>query len=134
MVIVKSAIGQEPRPERRVKPDLLVQLIRGITIIGLLMMLPILIFIEQARPEMESLFDRWFRTSVQDGWMPEFLTYALVLLIINLVITTVGVVLHFKRNKRREDRYRFSLMLPFSFSILALLYVVATLLRVGAGT
>lgn len=131
MVIVKSAYNQEPRSERRVKPDLLIRLIQGITIVGLLMMLPILIFIERARPEMESLFDRWFRTSVQDGWITEFLVYALVLTAANLAITSVGVVLHFKRNKRREDRYRFSLMLPFVFSIFAAFYLAVTLVAVG---
>jgi len=127
-MIVESQIGKPVREERRKGPDTLIKVTNFLSIAALILMLPPLIIIERARPEMESLFDRWFRITVQAGWDVEALQGAVYYIILVFLLSTAGLVLNVMRRRRKEDRIRFGLMIPFAFSIFGGIYVLLRLL------
>ncbi|WLD56732.1 hypothetical protein NFC81_08285 [Salinispirillum sp. LH 10-3-1] len=127
-MIVESQIGKPVREERRKGPDIIIKVTNFLSIAALILMLPPLIIIERARPEMESLFDRWFRVTVQAGWDLDVLQGAVLYIVAVFFLSAAGLVLNFMRHKRKDDRIRFTLMIPLAFSIFGGLYVLLRLI------
>lgn len=127
-MIVESQIGKPVREERRKGPDNIIKITNYLSIAALILMLPPLIIIERARPEMESLFDRWFRVTVQAGWDLELLAGSVIYIVAVFLLSAVGLYLNTTRLRRKSDRLRYGLMIPLAFSVFGGLYVFLRLI------
>lgn len=127
-MIVESQIGKPVREERRKGPDNIIKITNYLSIAALILMLPPLIIIERARPEMESLFDRWFRVTVQAGWDLELLAGSVIYIVAVFLLSAVGMYLNTTRLRRKSDRLRYGLMIPLAFSVFGGLYVFLRLI------
>lgn len=127
-MIVESQIGKPVREERRKGTDNIIKITNYLSIAALILMLPPLIIIERARPEMESLFDRWFRVTVQAGWDLDLLAESVIYIVAVFLLSAVGLYLNTTRLRRKSDRLRYGLMIPLAFSIFGGIYVMLRLL------
>ncbi|WP_416885315.1 hypothetical protein [Marinospirillum sp.] len=115
---------REPRlfRDRRQKPDLWTRMISIFGALSWLLMLPTLLLIDHARPQVETFFDRWLGLSVQADWDQTFFFQAFLLMLLILVLSGTGLLLNGMRRRRRQDSYRVNLILVFTLSLAGCLH------------
>ncbi|WP_114418292.1 hypothetical protein [Marinospirillum perlucidum] len=126
--------GEERRIERRLgdrrrRRDPLLKLISVFGVVSWVLMLPALLLVDRARPEVETFFDRWLGLKVDPNWDLEVFRYAFFLMIFILLISGLGLVFNALRNKRKEDSFRINLIVIFGLSLIGVFYYLG---RLGA--
>ncbi|RQD69743.1 MAG: hypothetical protein D5S00_05770 [Tindallia sp. MSAO_Bac2] len=113
------------RRNRRKGQDLWLKTIQCIGIISWLLMIPLLILIDQAKPQFETFFDRYFDIQVDAGWDYEVFRYALYLMVAMLILSGIGLLINKTRHKRKDDYYRINLIIIFMLSLLGIIYYIS---------
>ncbi|SFX49091.1 hypothetical protein [Marinospirillum alkaliphilum] len=109
-------------PERRRRRDPLLNLISIFGAVSWVLMLPILFLVEQARPEMETFFDRMLGLKVRPSWDETAYYYAFFLMLAVLLLAGFGLLLNSLRNRRKTDSIRINLVVVFTLSLLGVLH------------
>lgn len=73
-----------------------------------------------AKPPVETFFDRQFHVVIRSTWDLELARYILFLMIFGLWISGVSLTINVKRNRRKEDEFRVSLILLGLISFLGI--------------
>lgn|GEM_PF-1762342 len=117
-----------PRTDERKGPDIIVKTINLLSIGLWIFIIFNLCIILLSRPVGETFFDRLLNISVRNYWDANLLTFALVLSLIQFVISIFSFVLNTKRLKRKGDRIRISIIISIFFSLILCVCLVFVLL------
>ncbi len=98
------------RPDRRKGPDLWTKILRWLGVFGWFVMIVALYVIDRARPEEENMFTKAAKVSVRETWNQELIHYLFYLLIFGLCISIIGIVINSRRHHRKDDRFKYILM------------------------
>lgn len=96
--------------ERRKGPDAVVKAVWWTVGISWLLFIAALIFIEIAKPEIRTFFDRQFSILKREYWNEYVLQYVFLLLVLNLSVCVAGFVLNMMRHRRKTDRISKSIL------------------------
>lgn len=109
-------------PERRQKPDLVLRLITLSGALSWILLLPVLVLVEKARPVLVTFFDRWMGLEGRDYWDADAYLYAFYLMLLIMLLSAGGLVLNAFRNKRSTDSWRANLIVVFLLSVAGVAY------------
>lgn len=109
-------------PERRKKPDLVLRLITLSGAVSWLLLLPVLVFVEKARPVLVTFFDRWMGLEGRDYWDADAYRYAFYLMLLIMLVSVGGLVMNAFRKKRSTDSWRVNLILILMISLAGAAY------------
>ncbi|HOQ06839.1 MAG TPA: hypothetical protein PK127_04215 [Clostridiales bacterium] len=115
----------EPRRsfvERRKGPDAVVKAVWWTAGISWLLFITALIFVETARPEVETFFDRQFNISIRDHWDENALLYVFIILVLNFAVCTMGFIFNLARHRRKTDRFNKSILIIGTLSLAGILW------------
>ena len=90
--------------ERRRGPDVVVKAVWWIVGISWALIITAIVFIDQAKPDSETFFDRLLEVSVRKYWEEDLVQYAFYVLLLNLSVCIFGFVLNALRQKRKTDK------------------------------
>jgi len=106
--------------DRRKKPDALCKWLEIASIAVWVILFCVLIFFENARPQIETFFDRFFGIEVRETWDDSKLNTAFYLLVFLLLFSAFSIFLNSKRLKRRTDRIRKSFIISLVGSVIGI--------------
>lgn len=109
-------------PERRKKPDLVLRLITLSGALSWILLLPVLVLVEKARPVLVTFFDRWMGLEGRDYWDADAYRYAFYLMLLIMLLSAGGLLLNAFRNKRSTDSWRANLIIVFLLSVAGVAY------------
>ena len=108
--------------ERRKGPDIIVNAVWWIVVIGWLLIIAAFAFTDQARPERITFFDRLFGLTVRDYWDDNLLRDAFIILLINFCVCIVGFVFNMMRQKRKTDKISKSVIVLTAINLAGILW------------
>ncbi len=109
--------GTGKKPERRRGPDIFVKILGWLGVFGWFLMFVALFIVDRAKPENEFILSKAARSSVRNAWDQGLVTYLFYLMILGLFISIIGIVINARRFHRKDDRFRFTLILLGIISI-----------------
>lgn len=113
---------QEKIPERRRGSGPLLKLISIFGFVSWIFMLAALLLIKQARPQLETFFDRWMGLQAEQAWDLTLYRYAFYLMLLVMVLAFTGLVLNAFRRRRQTDSWRLNLIFVFLMSLAGVIY------------
>jgi membrane associated rhomboid family serine protease len=81
----------------------------------------VLVFYQDARPQVEIFLDRFFEIEVRETWDNNKLKTAFHLLVFLFLFSTFSIFLNFKRLKRSTDRIRKSFIISLAGSVIGII-------------
>ena len=108
--------------ERRKGPDAVVKAVWWTAGISWLLFIAAIIFVETARPETETFFDRQFDISIRDYWNENALQYVFFILVMNLAVCAIGFMLNMMRHKRKTDKISKSILILGTMTFAGILW------------
>lgn len=105
--------GLDHARERRRKRDIWVKSLSWIAAVGWMVMLSALVVFERAKPHYEQFFlsrDFRYRRDPNVFWDNTLVDILFLLMLAGIGISAVGLYINYKRNRRKTDRIRFSLV------------------------
>lgn len=112
------------RSNTRKGPDLIFRLIDIFSVILWGFQILNIGLLYQAKPVDETFLDRLFNVKVRDYWDYQLLQLALILSLVQFVVSLIYLYLNSKRLKRKNDRIRISIIISI-FSSLALCFALS---------
>ena len=113
---------QQRFTERRKGPDAVVRAVWWTAGISWLLFIAALIFVETARPEIETFFDRQFDISIRDYWNENALLYIFIILVLNFAVCVIGFIFNMARHRRKTDRFNKSILILGTLSLAGILW------------
>lgn len=89
--------------ERRKKNDFWAQMLFFLNIFAGILLLCILLIFHRARPQFETLFDRFYKLNLRTTWDVEFLYYLIYMVSFGICISLCGLFLRRFRGRREND-------------------------------
>jgi hypothetical protein len=108
--------------ERRKGPDTVVRAVWWTAGISWLLFIAALVFVETARPETETFFDRQFNISIREYWDENALLYVFIVLVLNFAVCTIGLIFNMARHRRKTDRFNKSILVLGTLSLAGILW------------
>ena len=108
--------------ERRKGPDAVVRAVWWTAGISWLLFIAALIFVETARPEIETFFGRQFDISIRDYWNENALLYMFIILVLNFAVCVIGFIFNMARHRRKTDRFNKSILILGTLSLAGILW------------
>ncbi len=124
----KIKTGEYEGLDRRYKSDRLLKSLFWIGLLGWLLLILGVVFLDQARLDTSgfidpAIYDKLnFPVNLRRLWNQELLGYFFYLMIAGLLISLAGLLINYLRHRREGDRYRLHLMLMGSMSLAGLAY------------
>lgn len=118
----ESEKRHEKVPERRKGSGPLLKIISLFGFISWVLMLPVLVLVQKAKPEIETFFDRWINLEVNSTWDLTLFRYAFYLMLIIMLLSLFGLALNALRMRRKTDSWRVNLILVFLLSLSGIIY------------
>jgi hypothetical protein len=112
--------------DRRKKIDFWARLLFCLNILAGILLLDILLIFHRARPEFETLFDRFYKLNLRTTWDLEYLSYLIYNVSIVILICLGGLFLR-KFRGRRENDHKKALILTGIISLALLLVAINVL-------
>lgn len=109
-------------PERRKGSGPLLNIVSVFSLVSWLLMLPILVLVQQAKPQLETFLDRWVGSEIEPTWDLTLYRYAFYLMLVVLVLSFIGLVLNAFRRRRTTDSWRINLIVIFLLSLSGVIY------------
>lgn len=103
--------------DRRKGPDFLLRVLSWITTLSWLLMLIIMIMWEKAKPQIKTFMDGLNNYTPKQNWDTELLSTVFYLMITGVLISSIGLYINLKRNRRQDDHLRAALVLLALISI-----------------
>jgi uncharacterized oligopeptide transporter (OPT) family protein len=95
---------------RRKGPDLWSRSLRYLALAGWILLVSAFFILDKAKPKVETFFERVYDIRLHQQWDMDLARYILWLMVLGLVFSIVGLVINAKRNRRRTDQWRLSLI------------------------
>lgn len=112
--------------ERRKGPDSLLRALRWMAGVGWMLMFAAMYFLDRGKPEVETYFTRWFNLRLRTTWNMELAGMLLYCMVLGLVLSLAGLVINFRRHRRRDDEVRISLLVLGALSLFGILLYFLT--------
>lgn len=106
--------------DRRRGPDALVKWVNAAGILIWALVLVILGFAQEAKPQVETVIDKAFNTKLRNTWNYSLINDALYLLIFQLILCVVTIFINSKRHRRKTDKYNPSVIILGIVSIIGI--------------
>lgn len=106
---------------RQNRKDPLLLSLRWLSVIGWLALLTALFVLGEARPPVETFFERWYKIQLRASWNLELARYIFYLMLFGLGTSLTGLVINSRRLRRKGDEWRVSLILVAAISLLGLI-------------
>ena len=103
------------RRDRR-KKDWVSFSITLIAIVGWLLGVVAMLFLDFARPATETFWTRIFQQPVQSNWNRSLLIFILVVLVLDFLLCMMGFFLNMTRHKRKSDKYNKGIIVLWALS------------------
>jgi hypothetical protein len=95
---------------RRKGPDPWTRSLRYLALVGWLLLASAFFILDYAKPKVETFFERVYDIRLHQQWDMDLARYILWLMVLGLLLSIVGLVINAKRNRRRTDQWRLSLI------------------------
>lgn len=95
---------------RRKGPDLWSRSLRYLALLGWLLLVSAFFILDYAKPKIETFFERVYDIRLHQQWDMDLARYILWLMVLGLLLSVAGLVINAKRNRRRTDQWRLSLI------------------------
>ncbi len=95
---------------RRKGPDLWSRSLRYLALLGWLLLVSAFFILDYAKPKIETFFERVYDIHLHQQWDMNLARNILWLMVLGLLLSVVGLVINAKRNRRRTDQWRLSLI------------------------
>lgn len=105
--------------DRRKKNDFWAKLLFYLNILAGILLLGILLIFHRARPEFETLFDRFYKLNLRTTWDIQYLYYLIYIVNFGIFICLSGLFLR-KFRGRRENDHKKALMVTGIISLILL--------------
>ncbi|OGR27682.1 MAG: hypothetical protein A2277_06600 [Desulfobacterales bacterium RIFOXYA12_FULL_46_15] len=89
--------------DRRKKNDFWARLLFYLNITASILLLCILLIFHRARPEFETLFDRFYKLNLRKTWDIQYLYYLIYIVCFGICISITGLFLRKFRGRREND-------------------------------
>ncbi len=106
--------------ERRDGPDGWSRSLKWFATIGWVLLIIALFLLAYAKPETETFFDRANNLSVRTSWNMQLAQLIYLLLCLGLLTSITGLLINFKRKRRRNEGIRDSLVVMALASLLGI--------------
>lgn len=113
--------------ERRSGPDIIVTLIKVLSVVCGSLLIVALLLIDRAKPGIETFFDRLLDVQLRKSWDHDLLVTHLFVVATICCLSIIGLIFNKLRARRKKDRYRKSLIFSIIFSMVALLFSLVLL-------
>lgn len=95
---------------RRKGPDLWSRSLRYLALTGWLLLVIAIFILDQAKPKIETFFERVYDIRLHQQWDMDLAKYILWLMVLGFFLSIVGLIINAKRKRRRTDQWRLSLI------------------------
>ena len=110
--------------DRRQGQDFLVKCLTFTVMLSFTLVFIIFILLLMPKTSDQIMFFRKYNLNPDMPWERSFLNYAFILLIIQLFISSSGVILNIVRGKRRNDKFHYSLMIFIIISLIGIIGII----------
>jgi len=116
------------KADRRQGQDMLIKALTAIVMVSFSMVFLIFILVLMPKTSEQIMFFRKYNIHPDIPWEESFISYAFVLLIIQLLISCAGIVINIVRAKRKNDKFHYSLLV---FTIISLIGIIGITISRG---
>lgn len=106
---------------RQRRSDPLLVALRWLSVSGWLVLLAALLVLAEAKPPVETFFERWYDLRLRNSWNLELARYIFYLMLLGLGTSLTGLAINSRRLRRKGDEWRVSLILVAAISLLGLI-------------
>lgn len=117
--------GYERSADRRRKKDWVTRAVPALSIIGWLLAIATMFFLDGAKPLTENVFTRLYGVEIHSVWNQNLLRITLSLLIFVAAICLIGFLFNLLRKRRKSDRFNKSVII---LGIIAVLSIIVFLI------
>lgn len=110
--------------DRRKGPDLVVKTFHYMSNSTMLINVILIFMLGFAKPRNNTMFDKFAGAQVAGQWDQDKLFLVLILLMIQLIISSVGLLLNATRHHRKKDKYSGALLFSLFISIFGFLFMI----------
>ncbi len=122
MTVTNTRMQQDRRTgDRRKGPDPLVKALEWLSVFGWLLMFAALFIIDRAKPQSENFLVKATKAEVSNTWNQELTNALFYLMIFGLCISIIGIVINSRRYRRKDDRFRITLIMLGVISIFGII-------------
>ena len=107
--------------DRRKGPDPWVKVLEWLGVIGWFLMFAALFIIDRAKPQSEKFLIKATKAEASTTWNQELTNALFYLMIFGLCISIIGIVINSRRYRRKDDRFRITLIILGVISIFGII-------------
>ncbi len=107
--------------DRRKGPDPWVKALEWLGVFGWLLMFTALFIFDRAKPESENFLIKATKVEASTTWNQELTTALFYLMIFGLCISIIGIAINSRRYRRKDDRFRITLIILGMISIFGII-------------
>ncbi len=107
--------------DRRKGPDPWVKALEWLGVFGWFLMFAALFIIDRAKPESENFLIKATKVEASTTWDQELTTALFYLMIFGLCISIIGIAINSRRYRRKDDRFRITLIMLGIISIFGII-------------
>ncbi len=107
--------------DRRKGPDPWVKALEWLGVFGWLLMFAALFIIDRAKPQSENILVNAAKVEASTIWNQELTNALFYLMIFGLCISIIGIVINSRRYRRKDDRFRITLIMLGVISIFGII-------------
>ncbi|MBO1224874.1 MAG: hypothetical protein JYX80_10655 [Candidatus Scalindua sediminis] len=107
--------------DRRKGPDPLVKALEWLSVFGWLLMFAALFIIDRAKPQSENFLIKATKVEASTTWNQELTSALFYLMIFGLCISIIGIAINSRRYRRKDDRFRITLIMLGVISIFGII-------------
>lgn len=116
-----TSLHRDDSSRRQLRSDPLIVVLRWLSVSGWLILLTALLVLGEARPPVETFFERWYNIQLRASWNLELARYIYYLMLLGLGTSLTGLAINSRRLRRKGDEWRVSLVLVAAISLLGLI-------------
>ncbi len=107
--------------DRRKGSDLWVKVLEWLGVFGWLLMFAALFIFDRAKPEDKNFLVKATKVGARTTWNQELTNYLFYLMIFGLCISIIGIAINSRRYRRKDDRFRITLIILGVISIFGII-------------
>ncbi len=107
--------------DRRKGPDPWVKALEWLGVFGWLLMFTALFILDRAKPESENFLIKATKIEASTTWNQELTNALFYLMIFGLCISIIGIAINSRRYRRKDDRFRITLIILGVISIFGII-------------
>jgi len=108
--------------DRRRGPDILVKWVRWTGLFAWIIVIIIYVLITSAKPDVENFVDKFLNVQLRKTWDITLMHYAFGLMVALFILCLCTLFINAKRQRRKEDKYSFSIILLGVSSVIGIVY------------